>query len=201
LFRIAGKTGTALVANKDQGYAEKEYNASFVGYFPADQPRYSCIVVVNRPNSGKIYGGSVAAPVFKEIAEKVYATHLDIHLDSKEVYTGKDPLPDSVYGYHYDLMTCFNAFDYPLQQESNPPVWTLCRTEHNKIVFEPMKVYPDTIPDLRGMNLKDALYLLEEQGVVPIVRGRGLVEEQSIEPGTPVQQGSEIILQLNRGES
>lgn len=201
LFRIAGKTGTALVANKDKGYAEKEYNASFVGYFPADRPRYSCIVVVNRPNSGKIYGGSVAAPVFKEIAEKVYATQLDIHRDSKEGYTVKDPLPDSVYGFYYDLMTCFDALDYPFLPGSNPPDWALCRNEHNRIVFEPMKVYPDTIPDLRGMNLKDALYLLEEQGVVPIVRGRGYVEEQSIEPGTPVQQGSEIILQLSRGES
>ncbi|MCK4639399.1 MAG: penicillin-binding protein 2, partial [Bacteroidales bacterium] len=84
IYKIAGKTGTAQIANKNKGYNKGFYNASFVGYFPADDPKYSCIVVVNKPSGGKYYGSSVAAPVFKEIADKVYATQLDIHQQNEE---------------------------------------------------------------------------------------------------------------------
>jgi cell division protein FtsI (penicillin-binding protein 3) len=201
LFRIAGKTGTALVANKDQGYANKEYNASFVGYFPADNPKYSCIVVVNRPNSGKIYGGSVAAPVFKEIAEKVYATQYDIQQERKATYSAKVSLPDTTPGNTFDLKTCFTALNYTVSTSALQPEWTQSMGEHNRIIFEPLALYPDTVPDLTGMNLKDAVFLLENRGLVPIVRGKGYVQEQSVMPGTPVIKGSEIILKLANGKS
>ena len=73
IINIAGKTGTAQV-----GYVENEldYISSFVGYFPAENPKYSCIIVINKPNKNKgYYGSDVAAPVFKRIAEKISSRH------------------------------------------------------------------------------------------------------------------------------
>ncbi len=201
LFRIAGKTGTALIADGKQGYAQKEYNASFVGYFPADNPKYSCIVVVNKPKAGKIYGGTVAAPVFKEIAQKVFATELDIQPDVLYAMV-KDPvMPDSTVGYYYDLVSCFQAMDYPVGKYTSESPWSKMTSKHHRIIFDPVSYPPDTVPDLAGMDLKDALFLLEERGLVPVVRGKGLVSEQSIKPGTAVEKGAQIILQLNKGTS
>src|SRR5690606_14800136 len=77
-FKVAGKTGTAQVADKGIGYAHRIYQASFAGYFPADNPQYSCIVVIRtRAGSGLYYGGQLAAPVFKEIATKIYSMYVD----------------------------------------------------------------------------------------------------------------------------
>jgi cell division protein FtsI (penicillin-binding protein 3) len=82
-YKVAGKTGTAQIAVGGK-YNKTNYNASFIGYFPADNPKYSCIVVINNPSAGKYYGGSVAAPAFKEIADKIYATSLALELETKE---------------------------------------------------------------------------------------------------------------------
>lgn len=76
IYKIAGKTGTAQIAKPGGGYLKK-YNASFVGYFPADNPMYSCVVLINKPDGGSYYATKVAAPVFKEVADKVYATRYD----------------------------------------------------------------------------------------------------------------------------
>ena len=81
-YKIAGKTGTAVIAQGDQGYladnGKKDYRASFVGYFPADRPKYSCIVVITRPNMGEYYGNKVAGAVFREISDKVMATDIEL---------------------------------------------------------------------------------------------------------------------------
>ena len=90
-YRIAGKTGTARIA-KEGSYGNKyeyQYQASFVGYFPADKPQYSCIVVVNAPNRNSYYASHVAGPIFKEIADKVYSTSIEIHEDLKSEKTDK----------------------------------------------------------------------------------------------------------------
>src|SRR5690606_8896894 len=77
-YKMAGKTGTALIANGKRGYSDRIYQSSFAGYFPADAPRYSCIVVIrNKPFAKKFYGASVAGPVFKEIADKLYALNAE----------------------------------------------------------------------------------------------------------------------------
>ena len=81
-YSIAGKTGTALVANGKRGYADHIYQSSFAGYFPADNPQYSCIVVIkNKPLAKKFYGAAVAGPVFKEIADKLICAYMQIKTD------------------------------------------------------------------------------------------------------------------------
>ena len=76
-YKIAGKTGTAK--NVRHGKYVKEYYTSFVGYFPAEKPKYSCIVVIDNPKSYHIYGSDVSAPVFKEIADQLYSLETDMH--------------------------------------------------------------------------------------------------------------------------
>ncbi|MBR0323395.1 MAG: penicillin-binding protein 2, partial [Bacteroidales bacterium] len=83
-FSVAGKTGTAQISQGSAGYNKKNYTATFVGYFPADDPKYSCIIVVSNPRGKKYYGSSVSGPVFKEIAEKIYATRLGVKDETGE---------------------------------------------------------------------------------------------------------------------
>lgn len=196
-YQVAGKTGTALVADGEKGYSEKKYNASFVGYFPADNPKYSCIVVVNRPEAGKIYGGSVAAPVFKEIADKVYATQLDIHDQVEHNVAHKKSLPDAGKGYYQDLKTSLLAMSYPVMMPSQNPQWVEMDSSSIGIVLQPEYFDADTIPDLKGMTAKDAVYMMEQAGLQPVVHGKGLVCEQSLLAGTLMQRGGKIELILS----
>ena len=88
-FSIAGKTGTAQIASREGGgygaEGDRSYQASFVGYFPAENPQYSCIVVVSAPSNHIYYGNLVAGPVFKEIADKVFAKRFDLHKNEPEI--------------------------------------------------------------------------------------------------------------------
>jgi cell division protein FtsI (penicillin-binding protein 3) len=201
LFKIAGKTGTALIANNNKGYSQREYNASFAGYFPADKPKYSCIVVINRPTGDYYYGGSVAAPVFKDIAKQVYAYQLDIHEYPEEKKETKAVLLTSAKGYYYDLKTTFSGLRYPTGNIQPGSDWSVVYSNENRLQFEPLVFAPDTIADLTGLCLKDALFITEQQGLVPIIRGKGHVSGQSIQAGSPVTRGQEIILQLKNGKS
>jgi cell division protein FtsI (penicillin-binding protein 3) len=198
VYRVAGKTGTALVAQGSKGYSEKIYNASFAGYFPADNPKYSCIVVVNRPESGKIYGGTVAAPVFKEIADKVYATQLDIH-DNKERTVSQQPQqPASATGYYPDLKNSLQSMSYAVILPKSNPEWAYSDTAAYGVVLKPVALGPDTIPNLTGLTAKDAVYLLEKSGMTAIVQGKGIVASQSVLPGGPLVKGSEIVITLQQ---
>jgi cell division protein FtsI (penicillin-binding protein 3) len=82
LYTVAGKTGTAQVADGTKGYKVKKYQASFCGYFPADHPKYSMIVVINNPTRGSYLAAKVAGPIFREIADKVYANDMEINQPS-----------------------------------------------------------------------------------------------------------------------
>jgi cell division protein FtsI (penicillin-binding protein 3) len=195
-YKIAGKTGTALIADGAKGYSDKKYNASFVGYFPADNPKYSCIVVVNRPGAGKIYGGAVAAPVFKEIADKVYATLFDIHDQDDRQFFTKKYFPATARGNYQDLRTSLSAMSYAVMLPSQNPEWVEMDSSRTGILLQPDDFGTDTIPNLAGLTAKDAVYLMEKAGMEPVVHGKGVVSDQSLLAGTPLIRGSEIILTL-----
>lgn len=167
IYSIAGKTGTAKV-NKDGEYIPK-YNASFAGYFPASNPKYSCIVVIYKPTEGGYYATQVAAPVFKEIADIVYATEIDIHPENKRE--------------QQDMI----AADLSLSGDEHAEEKTSSFDEFMK---------KQTIPDVLGMGAKDAVYLLENMGLVVKVKGRGLVKKQSLQPGYAYRRGDHIYLNL-----
>ncbi len=195
-YRIAGKTGTALVADGKKGYADKKYNASFAGYFPADNPKYSCIIVVNRPQSGKIYGGAVAAPVFKDIADKIYATQIDIHdQDMRRKNTGP-VLPAAATGHYESIRNILMSMAYPVVLPKGTPEWAFTDSLERQMALKAKPFGVDTVPDLTGLTAKDAMFLLEKAGVVPVVQGKGTVTAQSLPAGTPLARGSEIMLTL-----
>jgi cell division protein FtsI (penicillin-binding protein 3) len=195
-YKVAGKTGTAQIADKNRGYEQKIYNASFVGYFPADNPRYSCIVVVNAPAMGRYYGGSVAAPVFREIADKVYATHLDIYQETEK--TGESTnLPPVMYGHHEDLSRLCRDLDIPVSAGSDVSEWVVSFKEEDGIRFAPRRIRENQVPNVRGMNVRDAVFILEQLGLKTVVRGHGKVSSQSLRAGSVLRKGQEIILGLS----
>ncbi len=195
-YKVAGKTGTAQIANENQGYKKKLYNASFVGYFPADNPKYSCIVVVNNPAQGKYYGGSVAAPVFKEIADKVYATHLDIYQETEEEIN-ETRLPPVMYGYHEDINWLCRDLDIPLSATSDIAEWVVNFREDDGIRFAPRMIREKLVPNVKGMSAKDAVFILEQLGMKASLDGHGKVRSQSVQAGSRIDNGQEIILRLS----
>ena len=119
-FSVAGKTGTAQLSinGKDYGVdGNRSYQASFVGYFPADKPLYTCIVIINSPSNGIYYGGAVAGPVFKEIAEKVYSTSVDFH---QEINSGEILLSSNtaeIKGKRNEIQQTFKQLKIPYNEK------------------------------------------------------------------------------------
>ncbi len=198
-YRIAGKTGTAQIAHSRFGYnkGNAQYQASFVGYFPADKPAYSCIVIVNAPSNSLYYGGAVAAPIFKEIADKVYSSRLDLHngdvpVDSN-VYT---PVPYVRAGAQKDTRQVLAGLGVSYHAASEEAAWVSATRGKDEVELQPRRVAQGAVPNVIGMGLKDALYLLESSGLLVRVTGKGSVTRQSIGAGTPVRKGQQIVIEL-----
>ena len=201
-FKIAGKTGTAQIANEKFGYkqgAEVLYQASFVGYFPAENPKYSCIVVINSPTSSIYYGNLVAGPVFKEIADKVYATTLfrdeQQYLNIPEAY---DP-PYTKHGNLEDLKSVFERFNIASINENVSSEWVATIKQDSAIMLKPLYIRKGIMPNVKEMGLRDALYILENMTLKVEVKGYGKVWKQSIAPGTKISPGTKVVLEMSMG--
>lgn len=183
-YKIAGKTGTVQKV-VDGRYSKQAYGASFVGYFPADNPVYSCIVVISNPQKEIYYGGLVSAPVFRAISDRVYAANLDIHHEPE-----LEKMPDLQFvhnGNPTDLKQIFTRLE--LKDYENI-------LETSNYIVAPVKEEENMVPNVQGMGLRDAIFILENKGLVVKFQGRGVIKQQSLEPGTKVAKGSEIILEL-----
>jgi cell division protein FtsI (penicillin-binding protein 3) len=196
LYRIAGKTGTAQVADANKGYqVDKKYQASFCGYFPADNPKYSLIVVVNNPRKGTYYAASVAGPVFREIADRVYASDVNMFDAMKDQkFTGNLMMPESKTGEKKATQNVYKAFGIKALFAANSDY---VMVDTNKgIANKDVKLIEGSVPDVSGMGLKDALFVLGNSGMKTLVRGSGRVVRQSLLAGTRVAKGDPIILEL-----
>ncbi len=195
-YKIAGKTGTALVANGSRGYADKIYQSSFVGYFPANDPRYSVIVVIkNKPHAAMFYGAAVAGPVFKEIADHVYA--LKAEQTGRYQYaniTTKDTAWYSYTGYTKDMKEVAEQLQMPFVQTGGN--YSRMYKSGGKNVVSNQKISSSQMPTLKGMGLKDVVYLCENLGLKVAIAGRGKVSWQSIATGQSIRRGNEISIQL-----
>ncbi len=192
-YKIAGKTGTAQIAVGNQGYNKSNYKASFVGYFPADDPKYSCIVVINNPKKEQYYGGAIAAPVFKEIADRVYA--YDIRMQPR-IDTAFMPRQEIfLSGYHSDLLKDLKRIGYSVADPISG-AWATANTSHNAVYFDEYPMHTGEVPDVRGMTARDAIFLLEKCGFIPKAEGKGLVIKQIPEAGSTSDSIKEIVLQL-----
>ncbi len=198
-YKIAGKTGTCQIAAGNRGYRQGtnqvQYKGSFVGYFPADNPKYSLIVVIVNPRKGKYYGGAVAAPVFRELSDKLYAIRPDI-LIPLPVDSNSARWPVSQSGQMKDLADAFSLLDFKSRPENARTAWAKAFPSENGFLLSPEPVVKGIMPDVCGMGLKDALYLLEQQGLNVLVNGKGTVTRQSIGPGTQVRKGMPVVIEL-----
>jgi len=196
-FPIAGKTGTAQVSDGAIKYGHGVYQASFVGYFPADKPQYSCIVVVRtKPHAASHYGGTVAAPVFREIATKLYAMYVD-RKDPSLFTTVKDSAAYFYAGYSTDIKKVYKALNVRFIDSVAQNNWSNVYASNYQPVLKANSVRKQVMPNVRGMGLKDALYLLENMGVKVTIKGKGKIATQSIAPGTSLVNGVTVVLELS----
>lgn len=195
VYKIAGKTGTAQIAQNNAGYNKSNYKASFVGYFPADNPSYSCIVVINNPRKGVYFGGSIAGPVFKEIADKVYATRLDP--EKREADSTGTTFPLEASGYSLDLATILKEINVRWTGDSTQSTFIALSGSDSTLLLKPRITADLQTPDVIGMGARDAVYLLESAGLKVQLKGKGQVRKQSVPAGSKVKKGSSCILELS----
>jgi cell division protein FtsI (penicillin-binding protein 3) len=200
-YSVAGKTGTALVADGKAGYKKPIYRSSFIGYFPADEPKYTCFVMVNGPSKGIYYGAAVAGPVFKEIADKVFASSVRLHPDIRSVYDQQSTdLPLIKRGYNQQLHTIAANLGLSIHSEDGKSYksseWIGLQNAGSFLKSEPKVPRENLIPDVVGMGARDAIYLLENMGLEVMIKGVGKVIFQSIMPGENIYKGTTIQLKL-----
>jgi len=196
-FSIAGKTGTTQMYNQKTGYKEKSYQASFVGYFPADNPKYSCIVVIYSPKNYVYHGAYVAGPVFYEIANTLYASDLTLHDPLNTKKNAALEIPFSKNGYQPEISTVLDMLDIKKICEQPGTEWVSTVRTDEYITLESKNIIDNLVPNVVSMGLKDAVYLLENIGLKVQVVGRGSVRKQSIPAGTRIRKGEIIILEMS----
>ena len=200
---VAGKTGTAQYYDKVQGYAYHEpgigrklYNTTFVGYFPAEKPRYSCIVMVSRARGAKWAAGGVSAPGFREIAEKVYATRIGIQEDDT-LNLNNMKITEPVLVRHEKETQYLNGIAKSYNDFTINGEWvTVESTETGETHLREAKLNNQVVPNVVGMDITDAVYLLENMGIRTDFSGQGTVKEQSLHAGDTLRPNSTIHLTL-----
>lgn len=197
-YKIAGKTGTNLLSNGKYGFKNKQYQASFVGYFPANNPMYACIVVINKPNANIGYHGrECAAPVFKDIADRLYTTDVSIHPNLAHVSENSIKL-NSFYGIKRDIELLSEYLGWQTIKSEIKSDWATVTSKSNKLILRPSFVNSKYyMPNVQEMSLKDAVYLLESMGLRVSIEGSGKIRAQSISPGIRISKGTAVKLYLS----
>jgi cell division protein FtsI (penicillin-binding protein 3) len=193
-YKIAGKTGTAQVADGKYGYAKKQYQSSFCGYFPADNPKYSLIVVINEPK-GAYYAASVAGPPFREITDRIYARDAQMYNPVEEHLVGNTQNPEAKAGQSKAVKKVYNAFGIKTLYAAKSDYFNVVDT-NNGVVYEDLSMLKGIMPNVKGMGLKDALYLLGNAGLKTRVKGSGKVIGQSILAGSRIGKGLLVQIEL-----
>ena len=196
-FPVAGKTGTAHVAGGDVKYYDGVYQASFAGYFPANNPQYTCIVVIKtKPHAALHFGGQLAAPVFREVATKIYAMYIQ-QKAAVPVQLAVDSIGRTFAGNAADLKTVLDELNFFYKDSAAAADWNTATETAQQTVLKPAITGKAVMPDVRGMALKDALYLLESKGLSVTAKGKGKVLMQDIAPGSTLIKTGTVTLLLH----
>lgn len=197
-YLIAGKTGTAWKFKN--GAYTRTYSTSFCGYFPADKPKYSCIVVVDSPKNGRIYGGDVAAPVFRELADKAMARDAASERPLlARAPVRRSPVPLVKAGLQDELTMMFSQLGVRHQATAPTEDWVRTARPDSQtadVQLLPLPLRPGRVPNVEGLTLRDALFLLENRGLRVRTSGSGRVTSQSVAAGTPAKRGTTVLLTL-----
>jgi len=201
-YLIAGKTGTAVTALDNKGYnkGNKIYQASFIGYFPANQPKYTVAVVIQNSRESKmIYGADVSGTVFKEISDRIYAGYLSTK--KYAVVNRTDSLQYNYFGLKNELNSIFSSLNLPFTDSGISGFWRSVQLKNNSGILNTPLISTSTsgsvTPNVVGLGLKDAVYLLENMGLRVTATGRGTVVNQSLAAGTNFNKTQTISLILN----
>ncbi len=195
-YAIAGKTGTTRKIINGL-YKEGSYYTSFIGYFPANKPKYSMITVVDSPQGDNIdllYAGAVAAPVFKQVADRIVAYDIRMHAPIRAGGRQARPADALLAGYADDLHTISSTLNMDGEPATEGWVET---TPSGRWKTRPTRA--DRVPDVRGLTLRDALFLLENRGFRVLANGQGKVTAQSIVPGTGTSETTTKTITLKLG--
>lgn len=197
IIRIAGKTGTAQIASGGV-YRTSGHQVAFCGYFPADNPKYSCIVVIRRPRIGYPSGGTMSGGVVKAVAEKIYASYMLYDVREMERDSLAVPLPQVKGGNREAVESVLDELDIPTDADSLETIWTFTRLSQDstKIELRNLEIHDGTVPRVIGMGAKDAVYLMEKAGLRVSLSGVGRVVSQSVSPGGKVHKGQTVLLTL-----
>lgn len=201
-FSVSGKTGTAQISQGAAGYktGRTNYLVSFCGYFPSEAPKYSCIVAIQKsglPASGGLMAGSV----FSKIAERVYAKNLRFDL-SNAIDSTTNVIPPVKAGDLREASYVLNSLNVPVQGEvtdgkKGTDVWGHTQAAPSAVILQSQEIADNTVPSVIGMGAKDAVYLLEKQGLKVRISGVGRVKRQSIAGGSRVVKGQTILLTMH----
>lgn len=192
-YKFAGKTGTAQLL--ENGVYGHNYLSSFAGYFPYENPKYTIVIIINSPSNGVFYGGAVAAPAFREIADKVYSHFVNMREPVNAPSAANTGVQAFSKGYAYDYRQIFKTLKVNEDFNDNEE-WIAVSANGNNSEHTELKTYQYTMPDVRGMGLRDAMYLLDTYGLTVAVSGAGKVTIQSIPPGTAIQKDNYVMLTL-----
>lgn len=196
VVKIAGKSGTSQIYSDSLKRYTNEYNTTFVGYFPADKPKYTCLVWFSKPKNSKS-GSSSAGPVVRDIAEEIYTFDYDLHHD--EFVLNEMPkvnsLPNSAVSFAGFLKNALTNINVPYS--SNTASWVIPADNGIEVLLKPMHIEKNVMPDVRGMNARDAVFILENYKLNIKIEGAGRVVKQSVAPGTLLNDISEITLKLD----
>ncbi|MDX1407328.1 MAG: penicillin-binding protein, partial [Saprospiraceae bacterium] len=192
--QFAGKTGTAVIEYYKKSADRKKYQGSFAGYFPADDPQYSCLVMIYNPKGSEYYGGDVALPAFVQIAEGVMAlSPRKTSIEGSDTESNSN-LPPVKFAYKTDIREIGEALNVRFDQVADSEWVALENEQRNALTARSMDGM--TLPDLRGMGLRDAVFLLENAGLEVTTSGVGKVVRQSVKAGTQVSKGTRVQLVL-----
>jgi cell division protein FtsI (penicillin-binding protein 3) len=200
-YKIAGKTGTAVTALNNKGYnkGNKIYQASFIGYFPAETPKYTVAVVIQNSNESKlVYGADVSGAVFKEISDRIYSKYIGV-----PQFTSPENIDSAMYTFYGakpELQTVFSFLNMRYVDAATNNTVRQASMKNNFIQLQASQntTVTNTItPSVVGMGLKDAVNVLENKGLKVTISGRGKVMNQSLVAGTVFRKGQTISLALN----
>ena len=177
LITIGGKTGTSKIAS-DGKYMSGKYNSSFVGFFPAENPKLICLVLINSPKT-QYYGGKVAAPIFKKIVERIVQSDPSKFLKNK--------LNESIDQKFSENQSLSDKKTKSIEQQTNFKFASISAQSKSK----------NLMPDLNGLTMKEALEILSGLGIKYRMNGSGIVTSQSIDPGIKINQNSSCIIKCS----
>ena len=201
-FHVSGKTGTAQISQGAAGYKSgvRNHLVSFCGYFPSEQPKYSCIVSI-QINKGIASGGGMAGSVFGKIAERVYAKNL--HFDLKNaIDSTSNVIPSVKAGNMNETVRVLESLNVPVQKDfkltDSQIKWGHAQQSPNAVILQTSESKSGLVPNVIGMGAKDAVYLLESKGLRVQIYGIGKVRSQSITGGSRIVKGQTVTLQLRQ---